>query len=99
MIPRKDGTIPERSQQSLLDLPVGYSALVLCVSDRDPEILRYLSSLGIRPGVELRLTEKGPFDGPLMLQVGSDEKIHALGVKVCAEIQVTMPAKSEEADG
>ncbi len=98
LIPRKDGSIPERLQQGLLELPVGYSALVLCVSDRDPEILRYLSSLGIRPGVELRLVEKGPFDGPLMLQVGSDEKIHALGVKVCAEIQVTMSAKDGNAD-
>lgn len=91
VIPRKDGTIPERPEQALLELTPGSSAQVSRVSDRDPEILRYLSSLEIRPGVKLRLVEKGPFDGPLMLQVGDDDKIHALGVKVCAEIHVAAP--------
>jgi hypothetical protein len=33
-----------------------------------------------------------------MLRVGSDEKIHALGVKVCAEIQVTMSIEDGNGD-
>ena len=92
VIPRKDGTMPERPERALLDLPTGDAARVARVSDRDPDILRYLSSLGIKPGVELRLLEKGPFDGPLMLQVGDAAKVHALGVKVCAEIHVSVAA-------
>jgi DtxR family Mn-dependent transcriptional regulator len=82
--------MPERPERTLLSLPTGEAAQVSRVSDRDPEILRYLSSLGIKPGVELRLVEKGPFDGPLMLQVGDTAKVHALGVKVCAEIHVAV---------
>jgi DtxR family Mn-dependent transcriptional regulator len=93
VIPRKDGTIPVRPERPLLDLPPGDSAQVARVSDRDPDILRYLSTLGIKPGVELRLVEKGPFDGPLMMQVGDDSKVHALGVKVCAEIHVALAPK------
>lgn len=105
VIPRKDGTIPERRERALLQLTAGSEALVSRVSDRDGDILRYLSSLGIGPGVRLRLVEKGPFDGPLMLLVGEDPNVHALGVKVCAEIQVdassivAAPASKETRNG
>lgn len=88
-IPRKDGTIPQRVEEALLEVETGSTVWVSRVSDRDPEILRYLSTLGIKPGVALRLIEKGPFDGPLMLKVGNKPKMHALGVKVCAEIHVS----------
>lgn len=89
-IPRKDGTIPQRLEQALLGVDAGSTVWVSRVSDRDPEILRYLATLGIKPGVALQLVEKGPFDGPLMLKVGDKPKVHALGVKVCAEIHVSV---------
>ena len=51
-------------------------------------MLRYLSEIGIKPGVALRLIERGPFDGPLMLQIADEGKIRALGTRVAAEIHV-----------
>jgi DtxR family Mn-dependent transcriptional regulator len=33
-------------------------------------MLRYLDSLGLRPGAEVTLTERAPFDGPLTLSIG-----------------------------
>lgn len=89
-IPRKDGSIPERQEIGLLELEAGTAAWVSRVSDRDPEMLRYLSSLGIKPGVRVDLTERGPFDGPLLLRIDDAEKVHALGARVCAEIHVTL---------
>jgi DtxR family Mn-dependent transcriptional regulator len=40
------------------------------VSDDDGELLRYLAKNGIRPGVQVTLTERAPFDGPLTLRIG-----------------------------
>ena len=88
LIPRKDGTMPERPDYCLLEVKVGSSAKVSKVSDRDPEMLRYLSGIGIRPGISLELVERGPFDGPLMLRVNGEQKLRALGTRVAAEIHV-----------
>ena len=87
-IPRKDGTIPERAETNLLDVAPGTVVHVSRVSDKDPELLRYLSSLGVRPGVRLQLVERGPFEQPLMLRIGDCSEVQALGVRVCAEIHV-----------
>lgn len=90
-IPRKDGTIPTRDETALLDLEAGEEAVVSSVSDRNPELLRYLSKLGIRPGVRLTLVERSPFDGPLMLRVGDSADVLALGFKVSSQIQLLSP--------
>jgi len=87
-IPRKDGTIPTRKETALLDLESGSEAVVSSVSDKNPDLLRYLSKLGIRPGVRLRLVERSPFDGPLMLRVGESDEVTALGFKVSGQIQL-----------
>lgn len=70
-IPTRDGTIDETPHQSLADAAVGTTTRVVRVGDEDPGMLRYLDSLGLRPGAEVTLTERAPFDGPLTLEVGS----------------------------
>jgi DtxR family Mn-dependent transcriptional regulator len=87
-IPRKDGTIPDRADRRLLDLEAGTRAYVSRVSDRDPELLRYFSELGVRPGVEIELLERSPFDGPLMVRIDGAGDVKALGNRVCREIRV-----------
>lgn len=91
-IPRKDGSIPVRREISLLELEVGQSAIVSRVSDSDPDMLRYLLGLGIVPGATVLLTERGPFDGPSMLQVGESAEVRALGSRVAKEIHVVAGA-------
>ena len=101
-IPRRDGSIPKRRDLPLLEMVVGRSATVSRVSDRDPAVLRYLSGIGIVPVVQVRLKEKGPFDGPLMLGVDGIAETRALGPRVAAEIHVIpapRTAPQEEAKG
>ena len=43
--------------------------------DKNAELLRYLDELGIRPGTEFTLLDTAPFDGPLTIAVGQEEKI------------------------
>jgi len=95
-IPRKDGTIPPRRDLSLLDLFVGAETTVSRVSDNNPDILRYLSELGITPGRRIRLTERAPFDGPLTLEVGKSREKQALGPGVAAEIRVAPPRNGKK---
>lgn len=92
-IPRKDGSMPERNEQGLLDLEVGATAVISRVSDRDPELLRYFSKLGVRPGARLTLLERSPFDGPLLVRFDEATDVTPLGFRICREIHVS-PAEA-----
>ena len=70
-IPTREGTIDETPHQTLADAPVGARTRVVRVGDEDPGMLRYLDSLGLRPGAEVVLTNRAPFDGPLTIEVDS----------------------------
>lgn len=70
-IPTKEGTIDETRHRSLADVPVGTTTRVVRVEDEDAGMLRYLDSLGIRPGAEVALRGRAPFDGPLTLSIGA----------------------------
>lgn len=85
-IPRLDGSVDDVVEMPLMTLALGEPARVQRVSDRDPEQLRYLEELGIRPGVTVRVLETLPFDGPLRLEVSGVE--HVIGRPLAAVVQV-----------
>ncbi len=87
-IPRRDGTLPNRVDSSLMDMQDGADAVVSRVSDRDAGMLQHLSSIGVRPGVRIHLVERRPFDGPLMLRVADDPTVHAFGPRLSASIHI-----------
>lgn len=67
---------------TLLQTPAGTVGAVSRVSDRDPEQLRYLGRLGIVPGARVTVLEHLPFEGPVRIQVlSNDNEIaeHVLG--------------------
>ncbi len=65
-IPAMDGSLPSSTSRSRSrNFAPGQSAKVSSVSDKDPEMLRYLAAQGIRPGVRLTLSEQLPFQGRL----------------------------------
>lgn len=73
----------------LSDLEPGAVAAFARVSDADPEMLRYLDERGIRPGSELRLVSRDPFEGPLHVTVAGAE--HVLGERLAGAIRVQAP--------
>jgi DtxR family Mn-dependent transcriptional regulator len=83
-IPPKDGPHQERWPAPLKSMPEGAVVVVERVSDRDPEVLRYLAQLGIRPGSILVVERHSPFGGPLWVRVGKAH--HALGDVLVASI-------------
>ena len=88
-IPTKEGDIERFDYQRLTDVAEGKSVVIGQVNDQDPEMLRYMASLGIRPGVEIEVREKAPFNGPIEIQLSGGER-QALGVEVAGHIFVTL---------
>ncbi len=89
-IPAKDGTLPAQTDESLWDTSVGQKVCVLRVSDRDPEVLRYLATIGIYPQVHLNVLEKAPFNGPIHVEV--EEQAHGLSEELARQIFVVPAA-------
>jgi len=87
-IPTADGEIDERRHRPLADLEPGERGTFARVSDSDPEMLRYLSERGIAPGARLRVLERQPFDGPLLVRFSSGD--HALGGELVRMMRVAL---------
>ena len=83
-IPSKDGEIEERPSRSLWDASGGEEVKVCRVSDRDPEVLRYLAEIGIFPDVELIVLKKSPFNGPIHIKVNKSE--HTLSEELASQV-------------
>lgn len=76
-IPSPELTLDEHVTYSLDALTPGDSGTFVRISDADPEMLRYLSAQGIRPGGHVEVLDRQPFGGPLLVQV--DGRQHTLG--------------------
>lgn len=86
-IPSKDGIIEERSLECLSVIDAGQKVQVKQVSDKDPEMLRYLGDIGIFPDVMIDVMEKAPFGGPLLIKVAGKE--YNLGERLTDNILVS----------
>ncbi len=84
--------IPEPEQDEipslpqLYDLSTGEVAEVAVPGSTDPDVVQFLDGLGVRPGVQVEVREKHPFDGPLVLRVDGQDR--TLGERVARQIFV-----------
>jgi DtxR family Mn-dependent transcriptional regulator len=89
-IPTRDGRVEERVLRALADVAQGDLVRVRQVRDDDGERLRYLAELGIRPNALIRVLDKAPFDGPIMLWVDdvAGGSSRAIGVSLAGQVFV-----------
>ncbi len=72
--------IPEPEVTEIQALPPLYSlepgdvAVVAVPGSTDKEVIDFLETLGLRPGVSVEVREKHPFDGPLVLRVDGEDR-------------------------
>lgn len=85
-IPSPDLLLQSDEMVCLSDLEAGSMTVVRRVPDGDPELLRYLATLGLVPAEEVTILEQAPFDGPVTVEVRGAR--HAIGRSLAAQIEV-----------
>ena len=84
--------IPEPEMVDIPDMPPLYAlepgdvAMVAVPGSTDPDVVAFLDTLGLRPGVRVEVREKHPFDGPLVLRVDGQDR--TVGERVAKQIYV-----------
>lgn len=73
---------------SLTHLEVGHSGTIKRVSDKDPELLRYLGQLALTPREHVEVVERGPFGGLVHVRVTATGLTHPLSRFVTDQIFV-----------
>ncbi|MCL5265680.1 MAG: metal-dependent transcriptional regulator [Chloroflexi bacterium] len=86
-IPSKDGVYAQQNTVPLTNLGAGQRALIVRISEEEPEMLHYLATLGLIPKIRIKIEEVAPFRGPLLVKVGKAK--YALGREVASKIQVS----------
>lgn len=90
-IPTAFGVMPNVIDWPLIEADAGRDYVVSRANSHDEDKLKYLDTLGLKPGVKIHLLARAPFEGPLQLQVNGET--HFIGytigrvIRVCAEDQ------------
>ncbi|MBO2520594.1 MAG: hypothetical protein CW345_02135 [Firmicutes bacterium] len=94
-IPSLEGRVSCPLLESMSVLEPGDEARVISLPERDSELLQYLTEQGILPGVEVRVDEIAPFNGPMFITIGGQRK--AISREALAEVRVQRlaPAANE----
>jgi DtxR family Mn-dependent transcriptional regulator len=79
-------TVDIPAMPPLYALEPGDVAVVAVPGSTDPQVVAFLDTLGLRPGVMVEVKEKHPFDGPLVLVV--DGNTRTLGATVANQVFV-----------
>ncbi len=90
-IPDRDLNMPADDTRALPELEPGEGGVFARISDRDPEMLRYLDGRGIVPGAPLEVIDKQPFDGPISIRLG--DRVETVGGRLAAAMRVAPPAR------
>jgi DtxR family Mn-dependent transcriptional regulator len=87
-IPSRDLQLPKSFEVTLSQLRPPQTAQVKRVRDSDPELLRYLSEMGIKPQAQLQVLDYSPFDNNLRVQIEGESTPVVLGRRVTNQVFV-----------
>ena len=94
-IPKEDDHIPPLIGVPLSGLEPGQSSSVRRLPERHSEILEYLESQGVMPGVHLTVLDRAPFDGPMTIRLETQSM--SLGAQL-AQLIIVDPIDDPEQD-
>jgi len=85
-IPNQEGKVVEAASQLLSTVSPGQQVIVQRVNDDHPDLLRYLTSLGLIPGALIQVEAVASYGGVYTVRIG--EQTHAIGDVVAQAIFV-----------
>ena len=91
-IPPLDLSEPPRPGIPLAQIDPDTDVVMHGVVDKVPEILLYLGSIGLKPGVQVRMLQKAPLGGPVTIKVG--DATHAISLELARTVLVLSDAES-----
>ncbi|HEY8258196.1 MAG TPA: metal-dependent transcriptional regulator [Gemmatimonadales bacterium] len=74
-IPTADGAIEELPATPLAVLETGETAEIVRVVENDAERLRYLATLGLKPGATITVLDRQPFGGPVTIETRGEIQV------------------------
>ena len=83
---------PRLATTPLSEVPTGATAEICQVEEGQPDRLRYIASIGLRPGAQVTVVDRQPFQGPITIAVDGDT--HVIGHELA---QVVRCAADEQA--
>lgn len=89
-IPTRELRMPESPSMKLSELRIGQCAVIHRVASEDSEILRHLSNLGLKPGVDVEILDFSPYDGNLTIEITSENTSLVLGPSITDLIYIEM---------
>jgi DtxR family Mn-dependent transcriptional regulator len=92
VIPDQDGNIAPDNSQPLTNYEPPSEVEVTRISNERADLLNQLCSLGIFPGVKLKLMQKTPLGGPLLVNLGKCQI--AVGNDIAKQIRVKPAQKT-----
>ena len=95
-IPSANLELTESQFPTLAVAGAGAHCIVRRISDRDPEMLRYLDGLGVRPGVELVVEDVIAYSGGVRVRIAGAEQL--IGLEAAAAIEVSIERGDDEED-
>jgi DtxR family transcriptional regulator, Mn-dependent transcriptional regulator len=75
---------PAARGHSLGDVPPGSRAVVSRVPDGNPDLLHYLTELGLVPGSEVEVASQAPFGGPVTVRTATGD--HAISRELAGRV-------------
>jgi DtxR family Mn-dependent transcriptional regulator len=85
-IPTNSGGIREEKSELLTDLKPGEGGIITKITEEKHDMLHYLASLGLMPGTSIKIEEKAPFNGPIILKARGAS--YALGHDIASVIWI-----------
>ncbi len=89
-IPNRELFLPHQSKLCLADLQPGDQATVVRISTDNPDLLRYLSSIGLSLHSRIKVIEVSPFDGNISLSIDRKSESFILGPQVTSKVYVEL---------
>jgi DtxR family Mn-dependent transcriptional regulator len=92
-IPDREFHMPAGSHRSLRELRTGEQATVQSIANADPDLLRYLATIGMLPGARVAILDHSPYDDNLRLRIGDEAEPVVLGPRVTGQVFVVEEGK------
>jgi len=71
-IPKSTGEMPTTVNTLLTEVSIGKTCRVAAVKDTSPIFLQYLQQLSVNIGTKIKVLDRIPFDGSMVIQIGKD---------------------------